>query len=74
MARRAMALSRGDNPELLDAIAAAYADRGLFADAARTARQALDAAIQQNRTQLADALRARLTLYESGVPFREGRP
>jgi hypothetical protein len=69
-----MALSRSDDPELLDAIAAAYADNGLFADAVRTARQALDAVIQQNRTQLAAALRARLTLYESGVTFREGRP
>jgi tetratricopeptide (TPR) repeat protein len=73
-ARRAMALSRSDDPELLDAIAAAYADNGLFADSVRTARQALDAVIQQNRTQLAAALRARLTLYESGVTFREGRP
>ncbi|MBZ5583038.1 MAG: tetratricopeptide repeat protein [Acidobacteriia bacterium] len=70
-AERAAALSGGGDPAALDTLAAAYAEAGRFADAAGTARKALALATAQTKQPLAEALKARLTLYESGAPFRE---
>jgi tetratricopeptide (TPR) repeat protein len=68
LGERAVQLSGGREPTVLDVLAAAYAEAGRFADAARTARQALELATQQNKTQLAEALRLRIDTYESGKP------
>ena len=45
--------------------------RDRFPEAVQTARKALDLATQQNDRALADALRARIALYEAGKPFRQ---
>jgi hypothetical protein len=71
IARRADALSGGGRPDVLDALAAGYAEAGMFADATAVARKALDAAAQQKRTGLAAEIRARCRLYEDRKPFRE---
>jgi len=73
LAERAVRLSGGREPSILDALAAAYAEVGRFPDAVRTAERALDLARQQGNAELAVALDARLALYRSRAPFRETR-
>ncbi len=60
-----------DNPELLDTLAAAYAEVGRYDEAVQTARRALELASGGQQTELADQIRARLKLYEAGQPYRE---
>ncbi len=68
LAERAVRLSGGKKPEMLDALAAAAAEAGRFPEAVSAARQALELARQQNQHSLAAALRA-----ESPCTKREGR-
>lgn len=70
LARRAAESSPGD-PECLDVLAAAQAELGSFPEAAATARQAADLARRQGRDALAEAVAARLRLYEAGAPWRD---
>ncbi len=56
---------------LLDTLAAAYAETGQYAEAVATARAARDLAIQQANRALADAISARIKLYEHKTPFRD---
>ncbi len=67
LAERAVKLSGGREPAILDTLAAAYAEVRRFPEAARTARQALALAAQP----LTDGLKARVALYEARTPFRE---
>jgi Flp pilus assembly protein TadD len=61
----------GNVPGVLDTLAAAYAEAGRFPEALATARKALDLATQQHDQPLANGLRARIVLYESGKPYHE---
>jgi tetratricopeptide (TPR) repeat protein len=54
---------------MLDALAAAQAALGWFADAAQTARRALAKALASEETALAESIQNRLRLYEQGKPF-----
>ena len=74
LAERANRLSGGNRPNVLDALAAAYAEAGWFPEALATARKALELATQQNEPALANALRARIALYEAGKPFHQTMP
>jgi tetratricopeptide (TPR) repeat protein len=67
---RAVELSGGTDARILDTLAAAYAEKGQFADAALTARRALAQAAQENQPALADNIRMRIALYEADRPFR----
>jgi protein O-mannosyl-transferase len=69
LAERACALTANRDVDALDALAASYAEDGRFADAVRTARQALGATDPGSRR--AAQLRARLALYEARQPYRE---
>ncbi|MFH0981953.1 MAG: fused MFS/spermidine synthase [Planctomycetota bacterium] len=60
-----------DDAEVLDTLAAAYAEVGRYADAVRTAQRALDLASGGHQTELAEQIRARLKLYEAGQSYRE---
>ncbi len=62
LAERARQISGGQDPALLDTLAAAYAEAGRFLDAIATARQALTLASQRNNPRLVDALNAHLAL------------
>jgi tetratricopeptide (TPR) repeat protein len=62
-------LCQGKQPEVLDALAAAYAEAGWFSEAVATAGKALALATQHNNGALADAVRARLARYEAGKPY-----
>ena len=68
-AQRADQLCGGRQPDLLDTLAAAYAEAGRFPEASATAHKALELARQQNNQALADTLRARIALYEAGKPY-----
>ena len=70
LARKAVQLSPPDNPEALDTLAAAQAEVGQYAEAVRSARQALEAATRQRDQRLAEAIRGRIALYEAGRPFQ----
>ncbi len=71
LAERANQLSRGTDPVVLGAVAAAYAEAGRFPEAAETARRAQQLAAAQNNTELAAALQAQTGLYQAGSPFRD---
>jgi tetratricopeptide (TPR) repeat protein len=65
--------------EVFDALAAAYAESGQYAEAVGAAQAAFNLASHAQRqsldmaqgTELADQVRARLRLYEKGRPYRE---
>ncbi len=69
MAERAVRLSGAREPAILDTLAAAYAEAGRFPQAIETARRALSIASEQGRQPLAEALKARIALYEAGTPY-----
>jgi hypothetical protein len=67
-------ISGGNDARLLDTLAAAYAEKGQFANAALTARRAQARASQENQPALADEIAIRIALYETGQPFRDRDP
>jgi tetratricopeptide (TPR) repeat protein len=69
-AQRALQLSGGEEPAILDTLAAAYAEVGRFSAAVETAQRALALASARRDRALVDALDARIKLYQSGSPFR----
>jgi tetratricopeptide (TPR) repeat protein len=68
---RALELSGGKDAQVLDALAAAYAEKGQFANAVLTARRAQARAAQENQPALAHDIGVRIALYEAGQPFRD---
>ena len=71
LAERAVTLADGPDANLLDTLAAAYAEAGRFADAVQTVRNAAKRAAEQNEQSLAESIRDRIPLYEAGIPFHE---
>jgi protein O-mannosyl-transferase len=71
LAQQAEQLSGGRQPQILDTLAAAYAEAGRFPEAVETAKRAVDLAATGNYGALADAIRSHLRLYEAGSAFRE---
>ena len=71
LAQRAVRLSAGREPAVLGTLAAAYAEAGRSSEAVQTARKALGLAVQQNKPRLAESIRTKIRLYESGTPYRE---
>jgi len=70
---RAVEITGGD-ARTLDTLAAAYAEKERFAEAALTARRALALAGKEGNPKLAEAIEARIGLYEAHRPFREPAP
>jgi tetratricopeptide (TPR) repeat protein len=62
-----------DNPEVLDTLAAAYAEEGQFTRASTTAARALVLAKAQGNQALRTDIRDRLLLYAKNKPFHGGR-
>jgi len=74
LAERAVQLDGGRQPIVLDALAAAYAEAGRFAEAVQTAQRAMARASDPStRTpaELQKAIQARLELYRAGKSYRE---
>lgn len=73
LAERAIRLSGGREPAILDTLAAAYAEAGRFAEAVQVTTQTLALAVKQNNRRLVELLGVRMALYEAKTPFRETR-
>ena len=59
---------------ILEALAAAYAEAGRFAEALATAQRALQLAEAQSNGVLAEALGSQLKFYQAGAPYRDAGP
>lgn len=70
LAQHASQLSGGQNPVVLRALAAAYAENGQFPDAIATAQLALQISSQSN-PRLAASLQSQLKSYQNNQPFRD---
>lgn len=70
LAERADHLTGNGNASISATLAAAYAEAGRFPNAVETAERALQLATDQGNAALADAIRAQIRLYQSGVPYR----
>jgi tetratricopeptide (TPR) repeat protein len=70
LARQLDRLSGGNNPAILDTLAAACAENGQFPEAVDAAQRALELARSHNNTTLADTLRQQIKLLQSGSPLR----
>jgi tetratricopeptide (TPR) repeat protein len=71
LAERATGFGDRKRAEALDALAAAHAEARQFPQALSAARQALALAQRDKKPALADAIRARITLYRAGKPYRQ---
>jgi tetratricopeptide (TPR) repeat protein len=71
LAKEAVRLSRGKDPNYLRTLAAAFAEAGHFDEAKETARQALQAAELRGNSSLVNALRDEMALYELDMPYHE---
>jgi tetratricopeptide (TPR) repeat protein len=74
LAESANEIASGKNPEVVDTLAAAYAESGDFVKTRSLANQALDLAVTQRDGALVAAIRSRIQLYSESKPFREDRP
>jgi tetratricopeptide (TPR) repeat protein len=64
--------SRSENRSIvLRILAATYAETGRFAEAKKTAQQALQAAEIEGNSTLANALRDEIALYDLGLPYHK---
>ena len=63
--------SGGNDPAILDTLAAAYAESGDYPRALETARRALELAERQGNAALSSSLKEEIARYESGMPCRE---
>ncbi len=71
LGQQAEQLARGESPQILDTLAAAYAEAGRFDEAVETAKRALNLPATQNNQPLAEVIQARLKLYEANSPYHE---
>jgi protein O-mannosyl-transferase len=71
LAEQGRELAGSESPQLLDVLAAAYAEAGRFPEAVETARRALNLPATRNNPPLAGTIQSRLELYEAGTPCRE---
>jgi tetratricopeptide (TPR) repeat protein len=70
-AERAVTLTRRQDPDALDSLAAALAELGEFEKAAATAREAVGVATARGNRSLSRGLEQRLALYARGQRYRE---
>jgi protein O-mannosyl-transferase len=69
LAFRACELTKNKDPELLDTLAVAYASAGRFADAVKTANQAVIVAKITGQEKLVNEIQSRIKLYQSGQRY-----
>jgi Flp pilus assembly protein TadD len=73
LAEHAANISGGTDPKVLSVLSAAYAETGRFPDAIKSATAALQLAIKQTNSPLADLAREEISRYEAGQPFHDVR-
>lgn len=74
LAEETVLATNGRDPVLLHTLAAAYAEKREFAKAVAAAQDALKIADEKGIASLAESLRAKITLYQSGSPYHEAQP
>jgi len=70
LAARASELTQRNTPGPLDALAAAFAETGRYADALAQAQQALALAQKAGEKVLAADIQGRIKLYQESKPYR----
>ena len=70
LAEFACKITHYSDAEVLDTLAAAYAEAGRFSEAAARAQTALELAVETGQTELAQRISGRLDLYRRNQPFR----
>jgi protein O-mannosyl-transferase len=71
LAEQLVQLAGQDSPEIVDTLAAAYAESGRYDEALQTARRALELAEKAKQTDLVKQIQDRIKLYGAGRPYRE---
>ncbi len=71
LARQANELAGGRNPTILHTLAAAFAETGRFADATRTAQEAIELAEAAGQRSLAAHINSELIRYQAGLPLHQ---
>ena len=71
LAKLANQMTSYQQPELLDILAAAYAEAGNFPEAISTAERAAELARADGKTDLAREIQQRTALYRQGHPYRD---
>lgn len=71
LAHRAEEFAGKNVPDVLDSLAAAYAETGRFTEAREAAMKALEHPVMQNNPERAAQIRKHLEMYRSGQPFRD---
>ncbi|MBI3191926.1 MAG: tetratricopeptide repeat protein, partial [Pedosphaera parvula] len=71
LAERAKSLAGANAPEIWNALAAAYAENGSFAQAVTAGQKAVELAGQTRRTELLPEYQKRPALYQAGQPVRD---
>jgi tetratricopeptide (TPR) repeat protein len=71
LAEKAAELYGKKEPNLLDTLAAAYAEAGRFQEAVAALEEALSLAESAGRKELVQAFKKRLQAYEAGRPYRQ---
>lgn len=74
LAERAVEMTQRRDPSSLDALAAAQAESGQFAEAAKTEQTAIDLATAARADRLLEQFRPRLEAYQRGQPYRTPVP
>jgi tetratricopeptide (TPR) repeat protein len=72
MAERANQLTGYRQPEMLDTLAAAYAEASRFPEAIQTSQKAIDLAYAADMAEFAKDIESRMHLYQAGRPYRVG--
>ncbi len=70
LATQALMLTKGNNPAILDTLAAAEAADGNYVEAVQKARKGIKLALASGDQQLAKSIRERLRIYEVKTPVR----
>jgi tetratricopeptide (TPR) repeat protein len=71
LALQAVQLSGGLSPQIMDTLAAAYAEAGQFPEAVKTARRALELSVAQNNKPLTEVIQNQLKLFEEHSAYHE---
>ena len=74
LAEWACELTKYEQPELLDTLAAAYAAAGKFSEAIETAEKAIRLAENAGQKELAQEIQNHLQLYKASQPYRQLPP
>ena len=71
LSEKACEITKYNQPDLLDTLAAAYASAGQFEKAVETAQKAVELLNSQGNRKLAEEIEKRIDLYKNSKPYRD---